>query len=171
MRVFAIDPGNTHSAFVLYDSAKGLIELFGYLPNPEFLDRLPELRSPGEALAIEYPQPRGQPMYSQLVDTIFWIGRFVQAVAPYGDWTPVDRKDVKMTLCGGSNAKDPSVRAAVISRFEGRSVPGVPNPDPVGTKRAPGPLYGVSGDVWAALAVAITHAELNAAEVLTNALD
>lgn len=170
MKVLSIDPGNTKSAWLLYGIAYGdklgVVEAFGYEPNEELLPKLAELRLNGTALVIEYPQPRGQPMYTQLVDTIFWIGRFVQSAAPEGDWKPIDRKDIKMTLCGNTKAKDSNIRAALISRFGGAFVPGRGEVNPIGTKRNPGPLYGLSGDIWSALAVAVTYSELYATKFL-----
>jgi hypothetical protein len=62
----------------------------------------------------------------------------------------VYRKDVKLYLCGSLRATDANIRAALLDRFgPGREIA-------VGTKRAPGPLYGIKGDEWSALAVALT---------------
>ena len=58
-----------------------------------------------------------------------------------------------MHLCGSAKAKDSNIRQAIIDRYGG---------DPkrcIGTKKAPGPLYGISADQWAALALALTAAE------------
>ncbi len=62
------------------------------------------------------------------------------------------RFDVKLHLCGNARAKDTNIRQALIDRFggiEGKS-------KAVGTKKAPGPLYGCKSHMWAALAVAVT---------------
>jgi hypothetical protein len=45
-------------------------------------------------------------------------------------------------------AKDPNVRQALLDKI-----------GPVGTKKNPGPLYGVSGHGWSALAVAVYASE------------
>ena len=63
----------------------------------------------------------------------------------------IGRKAVKIHLCGSMRAKDPNIRQALIDRYGGSSA--------IGRKATPGPLYGVAGDVWAALAVAVTHAD------------
>jgi hypothetical protein len=60
----------------------------------------------------------------------------------------VFRRDVKLHLCGSARAKDPNIRQALLDRF-----------GPVGTKKAPGPLYGVKSHIWSALAVAVTASE------------
>ena len=55
-----------------------------------------------------------------------------------------------MHLCGHPRAKDPNIRQALLDRF------GPGREKALGTKKAPGALYGIKGDEWAALAVAIT---------------
>jgi hypothetical protein len=57
----------------------------------------------------------------------------------------VYRRDVKMFLCGSNRAKDGNIRQALLDLV-----------GPQGTKKAPGPTYGLRGDEWAALAVAVT---------------
>jgi len=157
MIVLAVDPGSEQSAFVLYDAEKNIIPTMGLKEN-EILVNILESCEVHEKkhthVVIEYPAPRGQPMYTQLVKTIWWIGRFEQAMGI--DAHHMDRKDVKMTLCGSTRAKDANVRAALISRFKASG--GGKTPE-IGTKSNPGPLYGVKKDIWAALAVAITFAD------------
>ena len=53
---------------------------------------------------------------------------------------------------GGSHTTDRYVREALVDRFGGTE-------KAVGTKKAPGQLYGMKEDMWSALAVAITCAE------------
>ena len=65
---------------------------------------------------------------------------------------PVYRKDVKLHLCGSSRAKDPSVRAALIDLYPASGGGKCPQ---IGTKRQPGPLFGVSSHAWPALGVAV----------------
>ena len=77
--------------------------------------------------------------------TCVWIGRFTQSAIMAGaDVHLVYRKDIKLHLCHSVLAKDSNIRQALIDRW------GAP-----GTKKAPGPTYGITNDVWAALAVAI----------------
>ena len=59
---------------------------------------------------------------------------------------------VKSHLCHSAKANDSNIRQALIDRWGGDQVA-------IGRKKAPGPLYGFSGDMWAALAVAVTAAE------------
>jgi hypothetical protein len=66
------------------------------------------------------------------------------------------RPDVKTYLCRKRGATDAMVRQAVLDRFPRTGGGKTPQ---VGVKDQPGPLYGVKGDAWQALALAITYAE------------
>ncbi len=61
----------------------------------------------------------------------------------------IKRLEVKIHLCHDSRAKDANIRQAILDRFGGKE-------KAIGRMATPGPLMGVSGDLWAALAVAIT---------------
>lgn len=143
--ILAIDPGSTESAYVLYDG-KRLLE-FGKVENDVLLGRIPFWREPTDELAIEMIASYGMPVGAEVFETCVWIGRFVQA------WnqrhTLVYRKDVKLHLCGQPRAKDGNIRQALIDRYGGKD-------KAIGRKATPGPLFGVSADVWSALAVAVT---------------
>ena len=62
----------------------------------------------------------------------------------------IKRLEVKLWLCHDSKAKDANIRQALIDRF-----------GPVGTKNNPAPMFGMAGDMWAALAVAVTWWDKN----------
>jgi hypothetical protein len=47
-------------------------------------------------------------------------------------------------------ATDANIRASLIDRY------GPGKDSAIGSKRSPGPLYGLKGDEWSALAVALT---------------
>jgi len=157
--LLAIDPGNEESAFVILDHA-GVPCRHGKHTNAELLGYLGEwaLACPGSMLAIEMIASYGMPVGREVFDTCVWIGRFVQAwTASGGDHALVYRREVKLHLCGDSRAKDPNIRAALIDLF------GPGKERAIGTKKAPGPLYRVTADVWSALAVAVTHRALTTA--------
>lgn len=143
--VLGIDPGTTHTAWVLVDADLNLLG-FGKSPNSEVQKIIRE--NLDAKIAIEVPQPRGQHMTWQLVYTAIWIGRFVETAAPRG-WLEVDRMSVKMHICGSARAKDGAIRSAIVERWGGKDAA-------IGKKATPGPLYGVSKDVWQAFALAIT---------------
>lgn len=159
MEILAIDPGNVKSAFVGYDVLRNKILTFGMIPNEELLSILPTKARDYSSLVIEYPVPRGMPVQWQVMDTLFWIGRFVQVWGK--PWEKMDRKDVKMNMCGRANAKDSNIRASIIERYAHHPDSGNGKIPEIGTKPNPGPLYGISDDVWQALGVAITWSDRN----------
>lgn len=146
--ILAIDPGNVESAYCYLDD--GLPITFAKVANNVMLGVLEGIEA--DSLAIEYMKPRGMPTSKEEMDTQFWAGRFVQAWG--GDWTPIHRADVKMNICGHIRAKDSNIRQALIDRFPAKGGGKCPQ---VGTKKKPGPLYGMSGDCWSALAVGLTY--------------
>lgn len=68
------------------------------------------------------------------------------------------RKDIKMAFCGTCRAKDKNIRQYLIDRFPPTGDGKCPQ---IGTKKRPGPLFGVSSHTWAALAVALYAADLD----------
>lgn len=140
MIIMAIDPGPKESAWVLFDGKT--ISKYGYLLNDELLGGLCEVIFPFDALVIEWIEGYGLTVGRETFDTCRWVGRFEQAA---GGAHLLGRKAVKSHLCCTTRAKDKDIRAALIDRF------GEP-----GTKKNPGPTYGITGDEWAALSVAVT---------------
>lgn len=158
MIVLAIDPGTTRSAFVALDIATGMPKQFGINDNEVLLDRLRriDVRTSGiDVVAIEKIANMGMAAVGESIfETVWWSGRFAEAVHPM----PIERitrGQVKQAICGSAKAKDPNVRQALIDRFGGIGGKAVA----IGLKKTPGPLYGISADMWAALAVAITFAD------------
>ena len=137
--VLAVDPGPTESAWVLWDGKR----LRGHAmhDNGYLLSFPPECGTPDQ-IAIEMITSYGMPVGRDVFDTCVWIGRFYQA---WGGAALIPRHDVKMHLCGSPRAKDSNIRQALIDRL------GKP-----GTKKQPGATYGIAGDKWQALAVAVT---------------
>jgi hypothetical protein len=137
----AIDPGPTRSAFVRWDGQRVVDS--AWCDNEEIRDVIAMNRRKGP-IAIEMIASYGMAVGADVFQTCVEIGRFVEAAQ--GNVSLVFRRDVKMHLCGSARAKDANIRQALLDRL-----------GPVGTKKAPGPLYGVKSHIWAALAVAITH--------------
>jgi hypothetical protein len=150
MRLMAIDPGPTESAWVRLED--GRLLGFGKVTN-DAVTSLYRSRD-REWLAIEMIASYGMPVGAEVFETCVAIGRFIESWTP-GSWTLVYRKDVKLHLCNSPRANDAAIRQALIDRYGGRD-------KAIGKKANPGPLYGVSGDVWSALAVAVTWSETRA---------
>jgi hypothetical protein len=138
-RILAIDPGTTHTAYVLFDG--DIIFRKGILPNEEMRELLGGGSLYYHKAAIEMIASYGMAVGREVLETCVWIGRFIENIkTPY---RLVYRKDVKLHLCNSLRAKDGNIRQALIDKY------GLP-----GTKKNQGKLYGVSTHLWAALAVA-----------------
>lgn len=146
--IVAIDPGPTKSAWVVWD---GKTILSSQITENEFVVSEIHANTPWVGLApvlvVEMIASYGMPVGKEVFETCVWIGRFIETWG--GDWKLVYRKDVKSHLCGSARAKDSNVRQALIDRL-----------GPPGTKKKPGATYGMRGDLWQALAVAVTAYEV-----------
>ena len=157
MRLLAIDPGNVQSAYVVVDDTPFSAPLDkGKLYNDDLLGLVVSNRWRATHLAIEKIASYGMTAGATLFDTCEWGGRFIQAwrLMTGHDHTSVFRREVKLHLCGQPRAKDANIRQALLDAYPATGGGKCPQ---VGTKTQPGPLYGVSADVWAALGVAATH--------------
>ena len=133
-------------------------------------ERIPILQP--EVIAIEDMGATGVPCGHALLDTARWIGQFKEAAeysaSSYGGRVVLITRQRVKVLMGGKD--DSGIRQAVLAMFRpvgGGSVP------QVGTKQAPGPLYGVSGHSWQALAVCmavLTQSTMKRAEVVRGTL-
>lgn len=154
--IVALDPGPSHTAWVIYRPDTSTVDAFAKEPNAHVLDRLAGFGD-DHRLAVEMIASYGRPVGIEVFETCVWIGRYLQAWGRPA--RRIYRLDVKRHITNGGNANDAVIRQALIDRF------GPGKEAAIGRKAAPGPLYGISGDVWAALAVAITAAETSAVEV------
>src|SRR5574340_697069 len=146
--VFAVDPGTTQSGWCHFDGAKVVDS--GVSPNDELAQRIHVLGAyvahglmVPVRLAVERFEARGMPIGDDSIQTIIWTGRFLQAWHDPAAVALIPRSAVKLHLCGTPRAKDANIRQALIDAI-----------GPRGTKKNPGPTYGVSSHAWAALAVA-----------------
>lgn len=142
--VLAIDPGSEKSAWVIWNGER--VTECGIVDNHELLSILME-QPHTIGFVCERIACYGMPVGEDVFQTCFWIGRFIQAIDPL-KMELLPRTKIKAHLCGSTRAKDPNVRQALIDKIGN-----------VGTKKNPGPLYGVRSHIWAALAVAVVFAE------------
>ena len=153
MNILAIDPGPEESAYVVLLNGKIDPDRFGKQKNESLLDRLRYGPSHwgSNILAIEQVACMGMAVGAEVFETVYWTGRFVQA---WGlTFERIKRHQAKMHLCGNMRAKDANIRQALIDKL------GKP-----GNKKAPGGTYGISGDVWSALAIGVTFLETRSQE-------
>jgi hypothetical protein len=148
--VLAIDPGPVRSAYVIA-GLDGVIHESGKPSNETLLGDFRAGFAPmGCTLVIEKVESFGMAVGAEVFETVYWSGRFAEAAHPLPVHR-IGRKAVKLHLCQSMRAKDSNIRQALIDRYGG--------PDAIGRKANPGPLYGIAGDQWSALAVAVTFAD------------
>lgn len=155
MLILAIDPGDAQSSVVTYDAQIARPTAHATLPNIEVLKRIRDARSAEVSrVVVEMIASYGMPVGAEVFETCVWIGRFIHCADSCGLHTDrVFRREVKAHLCHDSRAKDSNIRQALIDIY------GPGKDAAIGKKATPGPLYGFSGDAWAALAVARTYAD------------
>ena len=151
--VIGVDPGPKESAFVWWDEVDKRVCEVKILENENATVLLRVREFP---VAIEKLVAYGQRVGDLTFETTWWSGRFWQAIPSYSrkDCRMIGRKEVKLYLTGVTNTKDKQVREALVAKYGA-----------VGTKKNPGPLYGVSSHAWAALAVAVTFSAFRAGEI------
>lgn len=151
--LYAIDPGTIQSALLIGEpSPHGLlVRDHCTILNAALLPRL-ETAPLGAQLVIEQIEAMGMAVGHETFETVFWSGRFFEAW-PNHDRFRLPRRPIKLHLCGSMQAKDANIRQALIDRFGGSKEAAI------GTIRKRGPLYGVKGHEFAALAVAVTWIE------------
>lgn len=138
--ILAIDPGTNESGYCYYEN--GAVVSSGVDSNENILMMIAQHTG---VLAVEMIASYGMAVGKEVFETCVWVGRFVQSYIKPDSVRLVYRKDVKMKLCGTTKAKDANIRQALIDLV-----------GPQGTKKAPGPTYGVKSHAWAALGVAVT---------------
>jgi len=151
--ILAIDPGNVESAYVVLDENLKPVE-FGKWENNRLAFCLFDiiLEHKIKHVAIEMIASYGMAVGESVFNTCVWVGRLTERAYSnviVDKVTYIYRKDEKINLCHTMKAKDGNIRQALIDRF------GV-----VGTKKSPGWFYGVSKDVWAAIAVGVTYHDM-----------
>jgi len=168
MNLLAIDPGPLLSEWLIYDTDEKRVVAHGHEANLAVLYAIDRYEFAADHLAIEMVASYGMGVGVSTFETVYWIGRFCQAWAMVRPFSRVYRKrswggdddklydGVAMHLCKNNRAKDSNIRQALIDKFPATGGGKCPQ---IGTKKQPGPLYGISKHAWAALSVAITWSE------------
>ena len=163
MKILAIDAGTIRSGFCFFDTETRSFyrdrclsaedQTHGKLDNGAVATYV--MNGYYDHLVMEDITPFSQ-VGATTIETIKWLGRFEVLAGPASKgWrgfpyhTYIGRQQVKKHLLGKVNGmKDKHVREAVIKRLY-----------PQYSRKDPGPLKGVTADVWSALALAITFAD------------
>ena len=168
IKILAIDPGNIESGYATIQMPDFKLLNYGKVKNEDLLGMFEEwflgfdMDYSIDAVAIEMVASYGMAVGKSVFDTCVWIGRFIQAL----DGATVDfvyRKDEKMCLCGSMKAKDSNIRQALIDRYAKHDFK-----NGKGVKKNPDTFYGVSKDVWQAIAVGVTYYEKITEEGVLN---
>jgi Holliday junction resolvasome RuvABC endonuclease subunit len=159
--ILAIDPGNKESGYAFIEMPDFKLIQYGKIANKDLvylLERygksIHDVADP-DVFAIEKIASYGMAVGKDVFDTCIWIGQFVHALKGR-DIAYVYRKDEKMYLCGTMKAKDSNIRQELINRYAKFDFK-----NGKGTKKQPDTFYGVSKDVWQAIAVGVTYYEMN----------
>ena len=162
MSILAIDVGTTESGYALMEMPFKLLK-FGKVENEILLDIVKNENY--DKLIYEEFQSYGMPIGVSTIKSITWNGRYIQcALDREKSIAPIYRKDEKITLCNSMKAKDSNIRQALIDRYAKHDFK-----NGKGTKKNPDVFYGVSKDVWSAIAVGVTYYELKERGELVNA--
>lgn len=166
MNILGIDPGPDKSAYVLLKWPDREILGHGHVDNEQLL--LIIEGCPAAYMAIEEVSYYGpdRSIGATVIDTARWIGRFEDRVVTSADYIRktvlIKNQKVRVHMCGLTAVKKAAVHQAAKDKFPRSGGGATPQK---GTKKQPGPLYGMSGGhIWDALAIAITCAETCANE-------
>lgn len=143
--IIAIDPGPTESAYVKLSGER--ITEYAKVSNADLLRMVRSDSGPRIPVVVEMIASYGMAVGAEVFETCVMIGRICEAAAQ--EPIRIKRIEVKNHICHSSRANDANIRQAIIDRYGGKDAA-------IGKKAKPGPLYGVSGDIWAALAVGLT---------------
>jgi hypothetical protein len=139
--IYGVDPGEKDTGWVIWNG-KRVLEM-GITPNEEFLERL---RASTESipLYIEMIASYGMPVGKSTFETVVWIGRFIEVWSIQGyPWQFCYRTNIRTHHCNSSKAGDANVAQALRDKYGDK-----------GTKKQPGPFFGVRSHIWSAVAIA-----------------
>jgi hypothetical protein len=144
--ILALDPGSEETAMVWM--VDGRLIYFAKMPNADLCAAMSNYTL--ATVVCEMVACYGMPVGAEIFDTCVWIGEYRAKAKSMGlSWNTITRTEVKRRMCGRTaGVNDAVIRQRLIDLY------GPGREKAVGTKKKQGPLYGVSGDVWAALAVA-----------------
>jgi len=150
--IVAIDPGTTTSGIVVIEGSLDewkITQIHADMPNSEVVDKLFERCY--HFFVCEKIACMGMAVGETTLETVYWTGRFAEALNRKlsRELHRITRSEIKLHLCHSARAKDANVNQRLLDIW-----------GPKGTKKNPGPTYGMSSHAWSALAVATTFRDL-----------
>lgn len=159
--VLAIDPGPETSTYLVWDGKqileKGTVRNLELMAFLDFDDTSHTFQTKSIIyIAIEMVESWGMPMGNDTIETAYWVGIFGRTIG-LRLFRRFTSSDIRLHLCGTKKAKPSNLKTAIINRV-----------DPMrkfgkyakGTKKNPGPFFGVADHDWAALGLAVTYWEI-----------
>lgn len=154
--LLAVDPDPNGGSWVLLEpeAEEFTIRDHGYrTPILELADLIHNRIPIGSRVVVENIQSYGMPVGVSVFETVKNIGELRALCRHHHEFDDtLARPKIKSALCHSAKATDANIRAAILDLYPPDGGGKTPQ---VGTKSAPGPLYGISKDVWAALAVGL----------------
>jgi Holliday junction resolvasome RuvABC endonuclease subunit len=148
MILIGIDGGCGNTAAVKIEYTPGELPVVldkVYLPNKEMLDWL--WLQHADLIAIEAIMSNGG-AGAEVIQTAYWNGRFSTTIQCSGKAVCLfERNEIKRLLFGKAIGNDSKVTQHIEDMYGGRQ-------KARGTKKKPGPLYGITKHLWQALGCA-----------------
>lgn len=152
MRILGIDPGPSECGVCWLDN--GAPRYPGVHPTVSVQQMLRSMNTKPDLIVIERLETHGMPVGASTFETAYAIGRMQEILDQRGvAWELMSRSSVGNMLCHTVRASNSNIRQALIDRY------GADKATAIGTKKQPGPLYGVHKHAWSALALAVTAAD------------
>lgn len=183
MRLLAIDPGTTESAYAGMNDDYSIIAA-AKVPNQNIIDLI--MLGGYDALVIECMEPRllnarkdapPQMIGAETYETCYWIGRYMEAANRRGmDVHRVYRSEERKRIIPTKRNKlpplpapapktaDAQIRAALIQRFARFD-----KKNGKGSKKRRDVFYGFKADMWNAYAVGVVYLDKQREEALKRA--
>ena len=115
--ILAIDPGAEQSGWIVVAEEPFAVLDKGTEDNYDLMERVQNHLGPAWGrLVIEMVESYGMPVGRDVFRTVLWIGRFIQVWGDDSTVSEITRREVKLSLCGSSRAKD-----AAAARWVGLS--------------------------------------------------
>lgn len=150
-RLLSVDPGPVRSGFTLVEQGTDPPRVchFGKIPNEELLGGISGHARGSCDVVVETMSGLKKKAGADTFLTLTWGGRFLQMAICSGQRAElVSRQKVKGYLTKGISGDDTKVRKALLTIYGGEEAA-------LGCKASPGPLYGVTYDVWQALGLGV----------------
>lgn len=160
MKIMAIDPGTSQSAYAIISSDTLSPCEFAKESNDVVCQRMIDFCQTTDnapIVVIERLTSMGQRVGGEVFQTCEYVG-YLTAYAQqnHADVYYITRKQEKMNLCNTMRCGDKEIRRALIERFAKFD-----KKSGKGTKKNPDWFYGFRADIWAAYAVGVTWLDFN----------